>query len=278
MEAGRVRGAGEEVSVGAHLPPSGGPAVEAFLDRFAECCGRLDRLGSAQRLCAIAAAHHRLLHLHPFDDGNGRVARLDTHAMLLQAGYGASGPWSVSRGLARGLRLDAAGRPAFHDGDAAMHPTARHKMLTAHADAPRLGDLDGRDNQSRRRLAEATEWFLAVAADQMQVTARHLSLESILRRLGGERVQRRGPRPHAGRGPRPHAGRGPRPDAGRVLLKLARLGRFLRATVRTIIGVSARTAAIVAELIADGIVASDSPKGELRLRTPRVKPPWSGKR
>ena len=52
---------------------------------------------------AVAAAHHRLLWIHPFLDGNGRVARLLSHAMLLQA-LDTGGIWSVARGLARNER------------------------------------------------------------------------------------------------------------------------------------------------------------------------------
>ena len=41
---------------------------------------------------AAACAHHRLLWIHPFTDGNGRVARLMSNAMLLQA-LDAGGLW-----------------------------------------------------------------------------------------------------------------------------------------------------------------------------------------
>lgn len=51
-------------------------------------------------ILAAASAHHRLLRIHPFLDGNGRVARLMSHAMLLDA-LDTGGIWSVARGLAR---------------------------------------------------------------------------------------------------------------------------------------------------------------------------------
>jgi Fic family protein len=41
-------------------------------------------LGRAETILAAAAAHHRLLWIHPFADGNGRVARLMSHASLLE--------------------------------------------------------------------------------------------------------------------------------------------------------------------------------------------------
>ena len=77
----RANFADRDVKVGAHVPISPG-AVPRFLARFAEIYGRL---GRAETILATAAAHHRLLWIHPFLDGNGRVARLMSHAVLLEA-------------------------------------------------------------------------------------------------------------------------------------------------------------------------------------------------
>jgi len=49
------------------------------LKRFREA---YSGLGSIDGVLAAAAAHHRLLRLHPFTDGNGRVARLMSYAVL----------------------------------------------------------------------------------------------------------------------------------------------------------------------------------------------------
>ena len=51
-------------------------------------------------LAAAASTHHHLLWIHPFLDGNGRVARLMSHAMLLDA-LDTGGIWPVAGGLAR---------------------------------------------------------------------------------------------------------------------------------------------------------------------------------
>jgi Fic family protein len=59
-------------------------------------------LGKAETIIAAAAAHHWLLWIHPFLDGNGRVARLMSHAMLLEA-LDTGGIWSIARGLARNV-------------------------------------------------------------------------------------------------------------------------------------------------------------------------------
>src|SRR5580692_3830425 len=61
-----------DVAVGRHVPVSPG-ALPRFLKRFEEVYGKL---GKTDTIVATAAAHHRLLWIHPFLDGNGRVARL----------------------------------------------------------------------------------------------------------------------------------------------------------------------------------------------------------
>jgi Fic family protein len=68
-----------DVTVGSHIPVSPA-AVPRFLKRFEEVYGRI---GKTETILATAAAHHRLAWIHPFLDGNGRVARLMSHATLL---------------------------------------------------------------------------------------------------------------------------------------------------------------------------------------------------
>ncbi|MDE0519777.1 MAG: Fic family protein, partial [Candidatus Dadabacteria bacterium] len=85
-----------DVRVGRHVPVSPG-AVPRFMKRFESVYGNL---GKTDAILASAAAHHRLLWIHPFLDGNGRVARLMSDAMLSEA-LDAVRIWSVSRGLVR---------------------------------------------------------------------------------------------------------------------------------------------------------------------------------
>ena len=55
---------------------------------------------AAESILAAAAAHHRWLWIHPFADGNGRVARLMSNATLLEV-LDTGSIWSIARGLAR---------------------------------------------------------------------------------------------------------------------------------------------------------------------------------
>jgi len=61
-----------DVIVGTHVAISAG-AVPRFLRRFEHVYGSA---GKTESIIASAAAHHRLLWVDPFLDGNGRVARL----------------------------------------------------------------------------------------------------------------------------------------------------------------------------------------------------------
>ena len=110
-----------DVAVGRHIAISG-PAVPRFLKRFEEV---YSKLGKTETIIAAAAAHHRLIWIHPVLDGNGRVARLMSHATLLET-LDTGGIWSISRGLA--LNVDA------------------YKRHLAACDQSRRNDLDGREH------------------------------------------------------------------------------------------------------------------------------------
>jgi Fic family protein len=132
------------VKVGRHVPPSP-EDLAPFLERFAAAYGN-DKLPKIQRIIGAAASHHRLLWIHPFADGNGRVARLFSHAFLKELGIGSS-LWSVSRGLARAVD--------------------RYKAALQAADQPRRGDLDGRGNLTQSGLVDFCTFFLSNCVDQV---------------------------------------------------------------------------------------------------------------
>lgn len=131
-----------DVVIGRHVPISAG-AVPRFLDRFGSV---YNNLGKAATILSAAAAHHRLLWIHPFLDGNGRVARLMSHAMLRDA-LDTGGIWSIARGLAR--------------------RESAYKMHLGACDQARRGDLDGRGSRSEAALAEFTRFFLQTCLDQV---------------------------------------------------------------------------------------------------------------
>lgn len=99
IEPGQLRSF--EVGVGGHQPPHHA-ALPVFLQRFEAFYGN-DRILPTNQLLALAVAHHRLAWLHPFADGNGRVARLQSQARLIRYQADGAGLWTLSlsgKGLA----------------------------------------------------------------------------------------------------------------------------------------------------------------------------------
>lgn len=236
MEPGVFRTVPEhDVEVGQHVPPSS-DRVEAFMVRFSEVYAA-GRLGSPTRqMLAIPAAHHRLAYIHPFADGNGRVARLMTHAMILRAGYGAHGLWAISRGLARGLQ-----------------DRGEYKAMMAYADTPRQGDRDGRGNLSLKALNGFTLWFLRVCLDQVSYMSGLFDLRTLADRL--THMVKLDPYL--------------KPEAAALLRAALHRGEFPRGEAGAITGLAERTAReVLSALVEKGLLGSESPKGPVSLRFP----------
>jgi len=223
-----------DVAVGRHEPPSSA-RVPDFVTYFAERY-RLAPLGTAGRLIAMAAAHHRFNYIHPFPDGNGRVSRLMSHAMALSSGIGAHGLWSISRGLSRGLES-----------------RTEYKRMMDYADTPRQGDLDGRGNLSLRALNEFVLWFLRVCLDQVKFMSGLFELDALAKRLRSY-VERSDTL---------------KPEAARLLEEALIRGEFERGEITRITGLPERTARrALNDVIATGLLASETPKGAVSLRFP----------
>jgi Fic family protein len=221
-------------AVGRHQPPSS-ERVTDFM-RYFEQRYNLSHLGTASRIMAIPAAHHRLNYIHPFPDGNGRVSPLMSHAMAHQTGIGAHGLWSISRGLARGLES-----------------RGEYKRLMDLADMPRQGDLDGRGNLSLKALKEFVLWFLKVCLDQVQFMSGLFDLNELKQRLR-ILVERSGTL---------------KPQAAAILEEALMRGEFERGEVARITGLPERTARrVLADVTELGLLASSTPKGPVSLRFP----------
>jgi len=229
VEAGTLRR--RDVEVGKHTAISPG-ALPRFLERFEQVYGSL---GKAECIIATAAAHHRLVWMHPFLDGNGRVARLMSHAMLSDT-LDTGAVWSIARGLARNV--------------------AEYKALLDSADQPRRNDLDGRGHLSEEGLAELTRFFLTVCIDQVAF------MESLVQ---PDRLRARvllWAREETALGLLPA-------KSGAVLEAVLYRGELPRGDVDSIIGTGPRQARrIVAALLRKGVMVSDSPRAPLRLAFP----------
>lgn len=149
-----------DVEVGRHVPPEHGD-LPRFMARF-DRAYQAPPLSKLRQIQTVGAVHHRFLWIHPFLDGNGRVARLMSHALFKRLGIGTS-LWSVARGLAR--------------------DEARYKALLARADGPREGDHDGRGNLTQRGLIEFCKFFLDQSVDQIRFMSGLLEPAMLLTRI-----------------------------------------------------------------------------------------------
>lgn len=222
-----------EVQVGSHLAP---PATEVprFLKRFAAAYDN-SHLSTTQAIIAVAAAHHRLLWIHPFFDGNGRVARLLAHAMFLDCGIGA-GVWSVARGLARN--------------------PVRYRTKLANADAPRQGNYDGRGALSATQLEEFCAFFLRVCIDQVEFMESLLQPGELLRRMKLYADDEQA------------AGRLP-PRSMALLREALLAGEVPRGKASDITGYQERRARqILTTLLQKGLLVSTGPRAPVRLGFP----------
>jgi Fic family protein len=220
-----------DVRVGNHLAISPG-AVPRFLRRFAEVYGNI---GKTDSVLAVAAAHHRLLWVHPFLDGNGRVTRLMSHAMLLET-LDTGAVWSVARGLARN--------------------EATYKQLLANCDRPRRNDLDGRGNLSEEALAEFTRFFLTVSIDQVTFMETLVQPDRLRARilLWAEEEIRLGTLPA---------------KSGNILEAVLYRGELPRGDAAAVVGTTGRQARrIVSSLLERGVLESETPYAPLRLIFP----------
>jgi Fic family protein len=238
----------EAVKVGYHKPPGYG-SLKAFLDRFGEYYAP-DRHHGALKIVAASAAHHRLMWIHPFLDGNGRVARLFTEAYFHRIPVHGFGLWSVSRGLAR-RNVD-------------------YKSALARADAPRRNDLDGRGNLSNEGLIYFCRFFLNVCLDQMEYMGSLLRLEELVERIK-RYVELRGSGMITG----PANQQGLRSESARMLQEVLVKGETARGAVIAASGLKERTGrTLLGQLIGEGLLVSDTPKGNVRLGFPIHAAGW----
>ncbi len=81
---GQYRRQDVEISRAAHVPPSH-PYVHSEMTGWIDFANR--ELPTSQHMLHVAIAHHRFLWIHPFRNGNGRVSRLLSYAMLRRHGF-----------------------------------------------------------------------------------------------------------------------------------------------------------------------------------------------
>ncbi len=213
------------VNVGTHLAPPP-EEVPDLLAAFAETWQRLPKTPAH-----LLLAHHRFAWIHPFLDGNGRVARLLSTAMLARHGFEADGLWSLSRGLAK--------------------RKTRYYEHLAIADSPRQGDFDGRGALSLKSATQFANFMLDTCEDQIGFMSARLQIEHVKDRVARFCAERK-----------LVLGRDER--AAPLLIEAMFMGKLERGSVPRLLGLGERTArAVVAECVEDGLLTAPSHRGDL---------------
>ena len=223
----------EDVIIGRHVPPEASE-VEGLVAYFERAYSAMRPRG-VSGIYSIPAAHHRMLWIHPFIDGNGRVARLMSHAMLTRFGLG-NPLWSISRGLARNV--------------------SDYKILLGEADHARHGDLDGRGNLSQLTLINFCKFFFDVCIDQVTFMRSLLKPEELARRISlfaRDEID---------------AGRLPK-GSTEILVESLHKGEIERGQIGKLTGYKERRARqILSDLIQRNLLVPTGPKKPVRLGFP----------
>ncbi|CAN1499199.1 COG3177 Fic family protein [Burkholderiaceae bacterium] len=233
LTPGQVRTRG--VAVGIHEAPNA-EALPSFLSRWEEVYGH-SRRGEAS-IVALAAAHHRLAWVHPFLDGNGRVARLHTHLALHAQGL-TNGLWSPLRGFARSEE--------------------KYRGMLKAADEHRRGDLDGRGNLTEAGLIDWISYTLETCIDQVRFMRKLLDVGSMRERIQAALIFEESKKT------------GVRKEAALALHYLFSTNSELgRAAFKQMTGLGERVATdLISSLLKNGYLATDSAYGALRFAIPR---------
>jgi Fic family protein len=231
------------VEVGRHTPPDH-EVLGNFMRRFADFYSGPNILATS-RLIAAAASHHRLAWIHPFGDGNGRVARLQSQAVLIRNGMDAEGLWTLSRGFARARN-------------------AYYQHLQG-ADQQRANDFDGRGNLSDAALSRFCRFFLERCLDQISFMTDLIAPFNLLDRIESYL-----------RFTRVDLESKTREHLQRLLKALCLEGEITRGAVSEVLGLKGTAArAVIRRALDEELVCSSSEKGPLRIAFPhKVLDAW----
>jgi Fic family protein len=226
-----------DVEIGRHKAPDA-HHVSGLMNEFEHLYRKADTRTLSMKLIYALSSHHRLVWIHPFLDGNGRVARLALDGALFKSGLYGYGLWNLSRGLARNVD--------------------RYKDMLGYADMARQGTMDGRGNLSAKALGIFVRFMLEMAIDQITYMKKYLRLDELSGRL--ER--------YIGMSQNKLFDIEPLPKHSEKVFKhLLLKGESARGEIAQVAGISQRGSTnLIKELLERGYIISASEKGAIRLR------------
>jgi len=226
-----------EVTVGLHHPPSKDNVV-SLLTNFDKMYNQSKHLSKSEQLIYALCSHHRLVWIHPFLDGNGRVSRLFLDYLLFKIKIDGYGLWNISRGLAQNID--------------------KYKEMLQYADMVVQGVQDGRGALSNRGLSAFLDFMLEVTLDQVEYMNKYLKIDSL-----GKNIEKYVKLSQSGL-----FDNEPLPKYSELLFKeLLIKGNISRGEVSNIIGKGSRTATtLVSKLIKADFLQSKSHKDSISLK------------
>lgn len=235
MTPGRIRDM--DVTIGSHLAPLK-DVVESLLNSFEHMYNQSSHLSKAEQLIYALCSHHRLVWIHPFLDGNGRVSRLYLDYLFFKIKLDGYGLWNISRGLARDVD--------------------KYKASLHYADMVVQGAGDGRGPLSNRGLDSFLDFMLDTALDQVNYMGKYLKIDSL-----GTNIEKYVKLSQNG-----FFDSEPLPKYSEIVFKeLLIKGSIARGEVSKIIGKSDRTAStLISKLIKADFLQSKSHKEAISLK------------
>ncbi len=227
-----------DVYIGKHIAPKFSE-LDMLMTHFQnEYSKAYKQSTKALKLLYALSSHHRLVWVHPFLDGNGRISRLFLDASLQDIKLDGYGLWNISRGLARN--------------------SDEYKKHLALADMKLQSAIDGRGPLSLRGLSYYLKYMLETALDQIAFMSKNLQLN-----LLGNRIEK-----FVMLSEEEMLNIKPLPKYASTLFKeLLIHGEIPRGKVQNIINKSDRTATtLIKTLIEMDYLESDTPKSAIRLK------------
>ena len=152
----------DNVKVANHIAPLY-DEIDSLMNKFESLYKLYPYMTISQKLIYVLSSHHRLVWIHPFLDGNGRVSRLFLDAFLHSIGIRGYGLWNISRGLSRDVK--------------------NYKSNLSYADMVRQGNQDGRGCLSNRSLEQFVRFMIETSLDQIEYMSSCLKLDSLSDRI-----------------------------------------------------------------------------------------------
>ncbi|MGB3752052.1 MAG: Fic family protein, partial [Arcobacteraceae bacterium] len=148
----------QDVTVGKHIAPSASK-IKSLLNHFQSMYNVSENLSQGEKLIYALCSHHRLVWIHPFLDGNGRVSRLFLDYLFFKIELDGYGLWNISRGLARDVE--------------------KYKQNLEYADMVVQGSQDGRGPLSNKGLNYFLDFMLKISLDQVEYMSKYLKIDSL---------------------------------------------------------------------------------------------------